>query len=269
MAPSPAASLQVTCSTPSSQTMGVDASVALNEPGTIYPNSDNNTGHGQSFTTVGAQSDLKVTGMTLSGPASETVGTAFRVSAGATVHNNGPFGPAGAKITFTLTAPAGCSLVSTQATVTVTGIAAPVSVATTTDPADASWLVSCDQYGNKSFSVAGALAADEPNVSDPNAGNNSGTANETTNLLVGACGADPTPAGGGTQNPSPTLVGIIQQLTSTGSPVPAANQTPLDCAFHMKLDDGHGAPIDDCQVGAPAQAPCSMTLSVNIDEPGR
>lgn len=42
--------------------------------------------------------DVQVTGVTLTSPASVTVGTAFTVTGGAALHNNGPADPAGADV---------------------------------------------------------------------------------------------------------------------------------------------------------------------------
>ncbi|HUF53518.1 MAG TPA: hypothetical protein VMR52_07065, partial [Dehalococcoidia bacterium] len=65
------------------------------------------TGHAVA---VFAQSDVKITSQSLSGPATMTPGVPFELTLNKTIHNNGPEGPLAVDITPTVTKPADCTV---------------------------------------------------------------------------------------------------------------------------------------------------------------
>jgi hypothetical protein len=99
-------------------------------------------------------------------------------------------------------------------------------------------------------------------------GNNSGNGSLDTVVKVGVCGPDPAPAGDVLQNMSPQLIMLISQLTGDGTAVPPELQTPFLCEYTSTVTDGAGTPVNDCPVRLPTEAPCSLSLDLNLDIPG-
>ncbi|KKK99397.1 hypothetical protein LCGC14_2633160, partial [marine sediment metagenome] len=136
---------------------------------------------------VSADADLEVLSVTVSGPAEGAVGAAFDVTATVTVRNIGPFGPANADVTATLTLPTGCTTGSSNPQTTQdTSLAVSVNTVV-----DLTWLVTCTTKGDKTFSVnAGdaSVAVDSGiHVSDSASGNDSNAEpGQDTVLLKGA-----------------------------------------------------------------------------------
>ncbi len=261
----------VSCSGAGNHTFAVSATTALDELLAVDPNLLNNAASGQDGTSITSQSDLKISTITIVTPTSETVGTAFKIDAIATIHNNGPFAPTASKTTFTLSpVPADCFLLPPFYTKAVS-VSLPASSASTVSVSSTQWgpwVVTCDGTGNHTFEVTATIEIDQVSLADPQPDNNTAATQAVVNLLVGVCGDDPAPAGNVLQNMSPTLILLISQLTAGGNAVPAGQEFQLDCSMSMTISDGQGAPIDDCEVGLLAELACSMTLRARIDEPG-
>jgi hypothetical protein len=100
----------------------VDAVAVLDDSTAVDPNTTNNAAQGSAITTVSAQADIQTVSVSIDAPATETVGTAFRVAPTAQVRNNGPYGPLLARATFTLSVPADCFILPPSDPKTHSGI---------------------------------------------------------------------------------------------------------------------------------------------------
>src|SRR5206468_3039791 len=96
----------VTCTNPSAHSFSLAASAAIDQLHVSDPTPGNNSGSANGATTnVLASSDIKVSSVSVSSPASANAGTAFNVTGSAVIHNNGPYGPTNVDTTLTLTLP--------------------------------------------------------------------------------------------------------------------------------------------------------------------
>ncbi len=146
---------------------------------------NNSTTSVQSTVPVFDVADLKVTSVTTGVPVSANVGVPFNVAATVNVHNNGPFGPANADVTATLSLPADCTPAEANPQ-TVQDTSVPFSAVT---PVVITWSVTCTLQSSHTFSSSGTVTLDQFHVSDPVAGNNSGaSANAIVPVLAQADG---------------------------------------------------------------------------------
>jgi hypothetical protein len=271
--PSTPISWNVTCTSAASHIFYVDAQAVLDDSTAVDPNTGNNAAQGSAITTVSAQADIETVSVSINAPATETVGTAFRVDPSAEIRNNGPYGPLLARATFTLTVPADCFILppsdpKTHSGISIAPLATAVASHDTLRNLPIYWLVKCENPGMHSLSVGVSTQFDQTDITDPTPANNNATGNHSFNLFVGICGDDPTPDGSVLQQPSPLLLNAILNLTATGPTVPAGQEFQLDCNMTMTLDDNKGAPIDDCETELLVELPCSIDLEVTINEPG-
>jgi hypothetical protein len=264
-------SWMATCADPGNAQFTISATVAMDEANVNDPSAANNTNQGQLIVAINGVSDIKAVSLQLSAPANETVGTAFPLTVSGTVHNNGPYGPSNVDGSFTVSAPANCEILPNSGQRTVSNVPIPVSSATGVAPASG-WLASCSQPGTYVFSANATFVLDQPGATDPSTGNGAASAQATAVLKVGACGADPAPAGDPLQNMSPLLITLIQQIGSMApdaqAQVPEADRTPLTCTLQSNVHDPVGAQIDDCEVDPLAEQPCTLSIDVAIHDPG-
>ena len=186
----------VTCTQPSNHDFTVNSGIALaaGQPNVLDPNAANDTGTGTGTSATATSADLKVASVVLTAPASANPNTAFSVSVDASLHNNGPFGPANTNATIELTVPTGCTATPAGAQ-TVANISLPVSTATAMPKQTFS--VTCTTSGAKAFSAKVTSALNIVHVSDPTAGNATATS-QTHTVNVGAAGLPPTGGDSGT-----------------------------------------------------------------------
>ena len=169
----PKFSTEVNCSQPSFH--GFTATVRVTGASILDPNNRNNALTSAALTTVQAIADLKIAAVTMTGPPSANTGTQFSLDVRATAHNNGP-DPAGMNVTPTFTVPADC----TQGVGGATG-AGPFHVSVS-GVLGAFQNVTCSEPGNHVFSVAVSAGTSQLHQTDPNADNNSGSAQITVAL---------------------------------------------------------------------------------------
>jgi hypothetical protein len=262
----PDQTFSVTCASPSFHTFAATITVSSDDPSSSDTTPGNNQASSDPATlAVLANADLSVSALTLSTSQltpTPMAGISFHVDALVPVTNNGPAGPVSVKGLATITAPSDCGVYSP---VTDEFVVSPA--ASETLNVEASFLVSCQNPGDHSFSVAASVSANDIHVTDA-PGNNSGSGSMTATLKVGACGDDPNPAGNLIQNLSPQLLLLISSLTATGTPVDDSLKLQLDCQFHMNLTDQAKTPIDDCPVGLINEEPCTANLPLSIDLTG-
>jgi len=123
--------------------------------------------------------DVKVQGVTVTVPQTATVGVAFLLTAGVSVHNNGPDGDVNVDTTFNLALPGDCA-VTTGTTGVALNRSAPMSVPVFVSRA---WNVTCAQAGPHQFTVDASVAIGAGQaLSDPNPANNGGTGSGTTTV---------------------------------------------------------------------------------------
>jgi hypothetical protein len=172
----------VSCTDPSDHVFAADVSAVVDEEvvHVIDPDSSNNSDSGEDTTAVTAEADLKVVEVTITAPEAVGVNEAFDVSAAATLHNNGPFGPVNADATITLDVPTGCTAAS-DAAVTVLDIALAVSTATAVT--EQTWSVTCSDNATEDFSADVTLVS-AVHLTDPDDANDSG-ASEVLSVAVG------------------------------------------------------------------------------------
>ena len=157
----------VNCTNPSTHTFSIDNCIAI----TTLHVSDSNSANNCSPTTqvsvdILATADLKIPAVTISGPASITINTAFNIEATADAHNNGPATPVNADTTFTLTLPTDCTTPSTNPE-TLQDTPLPVSVNTTVSGAPVSWTVTCTDPVAHTFVAEALVTIDQLHVADP------------------------------------------------------------------------------------------------------
>lgn len=263
----------ITCNTPGSQRFTLDVSIAVDAVAVVDPVTGNNSLSGSAATNVTAESDLAVTAVTINAPPSMTVSTATYITARATMHNQGSFGPTDARITLTMTLAPNCVAMGNPLTQTVSGISLPVSasVDSPTTATMGNWFVRCESLGPALFTVNATLQVDQLNVTDPAAANDTGSAQAQMQILLPVCGPDPNPAGFPVADPHPTFLTLLSQLASMApnspQPPPAEQTTPINCNLALNLSDGKGAPIDDCEVSTlAAPRPCSIAIDAGIDQ---
>jgi hypothetical protein len=184
----PQQTYSVTCSQPSAHAFSATVSAVIDDPSFIEANAGNNSNppsganNSPQNTNVTAESNLSVAGVVVSGPAGQAIaGQPFDVTATVAVGNAGPFGPADADVTSTLTLPGDC----------ITGDSNPQTVQNTSIPlsppdtdVDVVWSVTCTNSSDHSFSADGTVAVDQLHVSDPNGANNGPVASLATNIEV-------------------------------------------------------------------------------------
>src|SRR5439155_13463989 len=174
----------VTCTSTSSHQFSVTASAAIDQLHVSDPTSSNNSLSNNSVTAVLATSDIKVNSTTVSSPASANKGSPFNVTASASLHNNGSYGPTNVDTTFTLSLPTDCTTSSGNPQ-TVQDTSLPTSTATTVPASPITWSVTCSNPSAHSFSVTTTAAVDQLHVSDPTSANNTNVGNgATTNILA-------------------------------------------------------------------------------------
>ena len=130
---------------------------------------------------ITGDADVKVTNVVVDAPPDAATGAPFTVNVSANVHNNGPVDPVNADTTLDLTMPAGCSrLPDNPQAINDTSLA--LSILT---PVQASWTVSCNTTGLKTFTGTTNADIDQLHTTDPNLANNSGQAQDTTDTSLG------------------------------------------------------------------------------------
>ena len=173
----------VTCTNPSSHDFRTTASTAIDQLHVVDTNPGNNNMTSATATTaVNATSDVKVTTVNVVSPPTFGAYAPFNVTGQATLHNNGPAGPANVDTTVTLTMPGDCTTGSTNPVV-VNNTSLPVSAATLVPAAPASWSVTCTNPGLHTFTVTTNAVIDQLHVVDPNLANNTRTASDDTDII--------------------------------------------------------------------------------------
>jgi hypothetical protein len=124
--------------------------------------------------------DVKVQNVAVSSPASVAANVPFNVTATATVHNNGPFGPVNVDTTVTLNLPNDCSTFITQ--VTFQDGSLGVSVAATVPLI--TYSVTCAEPSFHNFTATAMIAVDDPGAIDPTPGNNTLTSPASTTIVT-------------------------------------------------------------------------------------
>jgi hypothetical protein len=130
--------------------------------------------------TVTDTADLKIVSMTVDAPAQADVGVPFPVTINEVLHNNGPYGPANATVSFSLSAPADCVLnpPGAQSQNLVLAVSQAVNVSAT-------WSVTCSTSSNHEFNATNTLTLNPTlHVSDPSPA--SATASATTAVFANA-----------------------------------------------------------------------------------
>lgn len=262
----PVQNFAVTCTNPSFHSFSSSLQLTLDDPVASETALANNVkASAQATTAILANSDLAITGVALSitqVAAQPSPGITLHVNADVIVHNNGPAGPAQILGGATLTVPSDCNVYTNNPA--PFNSQAQVSVAAVQS---LRWTIVCDTYGVHNFSVNAFVAPFDIHTADA-PGNNTGSASISATLKVGACGDDPDPQGDIIQNLSPMLIGLIGQLTATGTPVPDDMQQPFDCQYDQTGYDLANTPIDDCPVQLVTEAPCGLSFDMSINIPG-
>ncbi|HET9476934.1 MAG TPA: hypothetical protein VFP63_05560 [Dehalococcoidia bacterium] len=129
---------------------------------------------------VTGEADVKVTGVTVAAPPDAATGAPFPVSVAANLHNNGAVDPVNADTTLDLAMPPGCTRAPNNpqpVSDTPLPLSAPVQV-------QATWTVSCNTTGLKTFDGGASAVIDQLHTTDPNLANNSGQGQDTTDTSL-------------------------------------------------------------------------------------
>jgi len=236
----------ISCTNPSTHVFSVDNCIAITTAGVSDSSPANNCWPTQQVSVdVLATSDIKVTSVTASSPASNGSGSPFIVSATAILHNNSGYGPTNVDTTFTLNLPGDCSTGSANpATVQDTSLAVSTAVPT----APVSWSVTCTSPSSHVFTVTAVAAIDQQHVSDPNGANNS--ANDIANTAVTST-ADLKVSSVTVTAPVSTSVGTIFVTTVTATVHNNGAQTPVNA---------------DATIGLSVPADCTATPTGGQDQ---
>jgi hypothetical protein len=258
--PVPTQTFPVTCTSRSfhsfSATLELVPPLHVNDP-----TPGNNTATSTTETVaVFDNADLKVSSVTVGGPPSGTVNTAFSVTGTANVHNNGPAtSAANGDVSLTLTLPGDCSTTDPNPA-SIDDVSFPVSTST---PLQTTWSVTCTNFSNHSFSASGTVTLDEFHVEDPNLGNNGPSSSSPMNVPVFAL-AD----------------GKITSSVVLSPPTFIAANTPVMITIRTMLhNNGPTGPVQfnlaksvvppaGCTVMAPPTSSHNLTVStsVQVDE---
>ncbi len=255
----PTQTFSVTCTTRSDHTFSATVDIA-GPVHVIDPNGGNNSATSGNVTVgVFDQSDLKVTGVTVTSPPQAVVGTPFNVSATTVIHNNGPYGPANSDLTVTLALPPDCSTLDPNPRV-VPGLLIPVSVPT---PVNASWSVTCTSQSLHGFSATSTVAVNQFHVEDPLPGNNSGSSATATTAVFAQ--SDLKVIGVTVSSPAQ---GIVGTPFSVGASATVHNNGPFGPA-NATVSIGLSLPPDcttadpNPQVAANVSLPVSVPVTLN------
>ncbi|MDO8615359.1 MAG: thrombospondin type 3 repeat-containing protein [Dehalococcoidia bacterium] len=218
----------IQCNSPSFHTFTFANQVNLNQFGAADPNPNNNSKSIQATFPVFAQADLKVLSLTVSAPPSQVSNTSFNVTVSADLHNNGPYGPAGADVAFDLSLPVDCSK-SPNNPQTVPAVSIPASSTTTLQR---TWQVTCTQPSFHQYAGIVSISSIDPHVVDATPANNSGTGvfdgtiNEQADVKTSvlSSGRDDLPGIPGAQ----VLIGPLPPV----DPLPETESFILSAALH-------------------------------------
>jgi hypothetical protein len=130
------------------------------------------------------QSDIKVSSVSVTAPGTANPGTPFNVTAQATVHNNGPFGPVNVDTTFTLSLAPDCSAVPGPQG--VENVSMPVSSPVMVPGGTVSWSVTCTGVASHTIAVTATSVLDDLAAIDPNPGNNAAQGSAITSISANA-----------------------------------------------------------------------------------
>ena len=201
-----------------------------------------------------AQADVKLMGMSVSGPDNIQASETKLITVSQTLHNNGPYGPVKVMApSFTVDPPSGCTV---EPLPCVRLVDLTVSVSQTVN---CSVEIHCENPSSHTFHVTGS--AGEPgdaHVVDPNLGNNSGSADYSVNVWAQA---------------DVKITG--QQLIDAPSEIPVS--TGVDVTLRKTLhNNGPYGPVDvsittsatpppDCTATAKPGNPISASLPAGGD----
>jgi hypothetical protein len=128
------------------------------------------------------KTDLQVTDVVVSAPASVTAGNTFQITADAQIANLGPDGPASANVSTNLSLPTDCSTTSVNPVI-VSGASIAASANERLPSPAASWDVTCSLPSAHSFAV-GVSASADPAVSVDNSQNNNQAGSQAATAVL-------------------------------------------------------------------------------------
>ena len=165
----------VTCDTLGAKDFTVTASATLNQLHVSDPNTGNDSQTSSlDSTNITGAADLKVTGVTVTAPASVQAGSPFSVDVSATVHNNGPQVTDG-EVAFNLPMPPDCfPAVTSELTNTVSFFDLAVG-ANLTLSSPLSLSILCTGPSNHIFTGTASVVVTSPDISDPTPGTRTAT----------------------------------------------------------------------------------------------
>jgi hypothetical protein len=139
------------------------------------PQTGNNTISNNANIVVNADADIKVQGVSVTGPADADVGVPFNVTVAGTLHNNGPEDPANVDVSFSLNVPGDCTK-NPAGNQTTNNLNLAASAAT---PVNKVWSVTCTNNSDHNFTGSVSAVVDQVHVIDPDTGNNAGNGADT------------------------------------------------------------------------------------------
>ncbi len=161
------------CTTPSNHVFCWSDSITISTVHVRDSNLNNNSASKCETNTVTSEADVKVASVVTTAPAAPTVNTNFNVTVDATVHNNGPYGPAGADVSVSLAVPADCTK-SPSGAQSTNGLSLPVSAPSTV--VSKTWVVNCTTPSNHTYTGSATITPVLPlHVTDPTSSNNTGS----------------------------------------------------------------------------------------------
>ncbi|MGQ9573485.1 MAG: dockerin type I domain-containing protein, partial [Dehalococcoidia bacterium] len=166
------------CSKASEHTFTFNDAIAITSPHVIDPNMGNNSAQTQLTVTAIGRSDVKVVGVSVSGPAEIDVSADRDITVSTALHNDGPYGPVQVGLSYSGTAPPDCTL----ATVGPPQVSLPVSVQVVDNH---TWTIHCSKPSEHTFSFTTSITdIKDPHVVETNPANNSGSRSYTVKAIA-------------------------------------------------------------------------------------
>jgi hypothetical protein len=243
------------CLEPSQHVWMLNKEIWPSDQHTSDPNPDNNDGVVPVGINCIAPADLKVTSVDVSPwPPSINVSQTFTTTILATLHNNGPWGPATGTVTFSAVAPPGCT-----ADLYLCAFQVPLDVSVITPPFGCNVDIHCSQPSSHTFQFDAAISVPkEPHVVDPDPTNNAQVISRTVASIAQA-----------------DVKITSQALVSPPSEIDVSANVPV--TLHKVLhNNGPFGPVQvsispsavapaDCTAGPPDNSPDTYTLPVSVD----
>ncbi len=210
------------CNSPSLHVFSIENCIDPTDQHIGDPAQGNNCQTSQHSVLITAESDVKITSQTLSGPQSAGTGQPFTLTLDKTLHNNGPFEPAPVVISSTLSPPPpDCLVVPDPQNPTSADLDVSVSV----DVSEI-FTVTCSDPSFHDFEIENCIESSNIHLTDPDGANNCQTSQITVPILAEA---DVKITSQILSDPPPVLATVAIDMDTAGNAANSLTLPPQDC----------------------------------------